>query len=343
MINKIFRHDGAARAAIRYCLSPHDHTGSDRSVAPKVVFGDPDDVVIAARAITGKSRCISGALSFAEEKISIKVLRQIVREHQHIMFPGVDPREIACCYILHRDKRRVELHYVYAKVHLLSGKRLGYYHKVDRRRLRLWVQTVNDRFGFADPNDPKRWRLFSPANRESPASRKEKQTLLLEGVERMALAGVVQNRADIERELLKAGWQISRRSKNFISVTSAKLRYPIRLAGNMFSAQWSGALDRRSIAKLSERFQRDRIERLERTIATLETYVQTRALYYARRFGSQGRRSAAAFLKNLRSSQRRQEIPPSTEQTVLSLGQRQISASADRKVANSQRQMRGIQ
>lgn len=331
MLNSIFPHDTDVVSALRYCLSTIGRSAAE----PKVVLGDPKGVIAAVDVIVGKSKFISGVLSFAEPKVPLKVICQIVREHLAVMFPGVDSRELAYCYILHRDKGRVEIHYLIAKVHLLTGKRLGYHHKIDRKRLRLWVQTINDRFGFADPNDPRRWRLYSPANRNSPKSRLEKQTSLLEGLARMAAAGAVRKRADIERELIKAGWQISRRTKNAISVTAAGIKYPIRLAGAMFSEAWGGALSSKLIAELSECFHRERIRRLESTASSLVPHIQKRALYNSKRFGARGLKTTAALLSRLKSHKGWQTMLGHRSQEVLALGLRlrQSEAPASRAMA----------
>ncbi len=327
MLHSVFPHDTDVVSALRYCLSV-----VGRLLAkPMVVSGDPKGVMAAVNFIVGRSKFVSGVLSFAESKVSLKVLRQIIKEHLVVLFPGVDPREVAYTYILHRDKGRVELHYIIAKVHLLTGKRLGgYLHRIDRKRLRLWIQTVNDRFGFADPNDPCRWRLYSPANRNSPKSRLEKQTLLLEGLGRMAMAGAVRNRADIERELVKAGWQISRRTKSAISVTAVGLKYPVRLSGAMFSAAWNGILSAERIAELSERFHRERIERFERTVDALTPHIQRRALHNSMRFGKRGLKNAAALLSRLKSPKWRQTMEVRGPQEVLTVGLRLAEAPAER-------------
>lgn len=147
------------------------------------------------------------------------------------------------------------------------------------------MQSVNDRFRLADPNDPKRWRLSVPPKKDAPEAHKTIQAKLLAGIEKLALAGVVKCRADIEAALVKAGWVVSRRTKKFISVLHTRLKKPIRLNGRIFAADWNGTVAPDAIKKLAREWALARVARLRETSAAVVSLMESRANYNRKRFG----------------------------------------------------------
>lgn len=149
------------------------------------------------------------------------------------------------------------------------------------------MQSVNDRYGLADPNDPNRWRLSVQPKKDAPESHKTMQGRLIGSVEKMALAGVVKCRQDIEAVLIRAGWAISRRTKRFISVIHPQIKMPIRLAGRMFHVDWTGAMSKNAIARLAKEFAAARAVRMQETATTLVQLIDARAAYNCERFGGE--------------------------------------------------------
>jgi hypothetical protein len=281
------RGDGVA-SGIDYGMSDHDHTGQKRAVAPRLLFGDPESVKAVVRSMKCKQRYTAGVIACAEANLPEAQKRQIIAEHLRMVAPGLDPSRLAICYIEHRDKGNLEIHYWGANLDLETGKRLNlYYHRADCRRMRLWMQSLNDRLGLADPNDPKRWRLCAPPKKDAPESRKTLQSKLLLAIEKLALAGSVKCRADIEHALTRAGWSISRRTRIFISVTHSSLKMPVRLAGRVFAQNWDGTVAPDVIERLAHEFVEARQTRLRETAAELIQLVETRRAYNCKRYRSE--------------------------------------------------------
>lgn len=286
MLDNTFHRGSEPAAGIDYGLSEFNHKGERRSIAPRLIHGDPEDVKAAVNTLRCRQRYTAGVLSFAEKDVPDALKHRIIREHLAVCFPGIDAARIAACYIQHQDEGFLELHYWHANTDLLTGKRVnGYYHRIDRKPRRLWVQTVNARFNLADPDDPKRWRLVVPPKKYAPESHQTMQQKVLGSLVKMAQAGAVQCRADIEAALVKAGWTISRRTRRFISITHARLNKPIRLSGKMFAVDWTGAVPEDVIEQLSRAFRAARVQRLRTAVAELTPLLEQRATYNTKRYG----------------------------------------------------------
>lgn len=299
MIHSVFHRGLEVAAGIDYGLATKDHKGVVRAVQPIVLEGDPEDVKAIVRASQWARGYVTGVLSFAERDLPMKTKRRIMREHLRVMFPGIDPTRIAITYIQHQDKGFLEIHWWAACTDLATGKRVNpYYHRADKARFRLWVQSVNDRFGLGDPNDPARWRLQLGGRGKAPKRYETLRQQVLMALAKQALAGVVKCRQDIERVLVQAHWEVSRRTKNFISISHPSLQKPIRLAGRMFAAGWTGALPPGGIRRLSQMFKRDKGQRLRATLQVLVPLLRQRASYNHCRLG--GNYSPEYFVRTLR-------------------------------------------
>lgn len=136
MLNAVFKRGREAASGIDYGTSDTNHKGERRSVAPRVLYGDPEHVKAVVRTMDCAQRYTSGVLAFAERSLPEKLKAQIIEEHLRISFPGLDPTRVAAVYIEHADEGFCEIHYWIANLDLVSGKRINaYFHRVDRRRL----------------------------------------------------------------------------------------------------------------------------------------------------------------------------------------------------------------
>jgi hypothetical protein len=287
MLNNIFTHGSGGSSGIDYGLSEHDHTGQLRSVLPAVLYGSAEIVKRVVDVSTFAQRYTAGVLAFAESHLPSHLKRQIIAEHLAVTFPGLDPTRVAALYVEHRDKGFLEIHYWLGNTDLVTGKRLeAYWHRADCPRLKRWVKSVNARFGLADPDDPKHRRLAVKPKKNQSASRKNIQTEITQDLERRALAGGVRCRQDIEQLLAADGWTISRRSKNFISITRADLKQPIRLVGRMFAVEWSGAQPQAVLEQLHHDYQATRVQRLCAAVSELVPLLRKRAAANAKRYRS---------------------------------------------------------
>ena len=71
------------------------------------------------------------------------------------------PGEYSGYWVEHKDKDRQELHFVYADIHLPTGKALPvFYYKKDLKLIDTWKDLINIDYNLADPNDPSRKRVY---------------------------------------------------------------------------------------------------------------------------------------------------------------------------------------
>lgn len=286
MIHKTFKQKITGSRGIDYGMSDHDHTGTARSVKPRVIFGNPDETKIIVNGIKSPNKYSSGVLSFREENIPEKNKIEIIIEHQHIMYPGIDPSELSWLYIEHRDKGFLELHWWVANVNLKSNKAIKPYCAfVDSKRLRIWVQTVNDRFDLNDPNDPKYWRLTAPPSHDLPARERFLAAKMLNNCEIAAKEYSINSREEIRSLLLQGGFEASFQGRQTLSIRHPKFGKSLKISGKMFDAKWAGILKNEEINKISELFKLNRLSRLIENCEALKNLVQSRAEYNAKRYG----------------------------------------------------------
>lgn len=269
MQQSISRHGEGKASGIRYGKRATDAKGVSRQRMPEQLYGclEATEAVIAAT--TWNHRYVAGVLGFAEHDLPRTMLLHIIREHLAVLFPGVDPARISATYIKHMDGPSMHIHFWIACTDLGSRRQLTpYFHRADVRRCRLWVQSINDLYGLGDPNDPNRWRLYSPSPR-APVTHRTAQDKLQESLHKLAATGLVRSRRDIEQALVSSGWTVSRRCRNFISVTAPGVNKPIRLTGRMFSADWSGEASEDAVQRLATEFAFARAKRTRDTAVAL--------------------------------------------------------------------------
>lgn len=117
--NNVFRRGQGVASGIDYGLSETDHEGKARSVKPQVLHGDPESVKAVVRSLRCRQRYTAGVVTCVED-LTPEQERQLIREHQAISFPGLDPARIAAVYIRHRDKGLSEIHYWIANIDLAT-------------------------------------------------------------------------------------------------------------------------------------------------------------------------------------------------------------------------------
>ena len=152
---------GGGGAVRQYLLFDKSDKTKLRSGA-QLIYGNDIDTTEIINGIKNTKIYTSGVLSFApEESITDAQKINIIESFEQNLFPGLMRGEYSGYWVEHKDKDRQELHFVFADIHLPSGKALPvFYHGKDLKLVDSWKELINIDYGLEDPNDPKRQRAY---------------------------------------------------------------------------------------------------------------------------------------------------------------------------------------
>lgn len=235
--------------------------------------------------LTFRKKYTSGCLSFEETEIKPELKASIMDGFEHAIFAGLDRDQYDVTWIEHTDKNgRIELNFVIPNVELLTGRRLQpYYDPADRARINAWQNLVNAHFNFADPHDPARRKALSNAS-DLPKSKQEAAQAITNGLTALIGQGIVKDRQNVIQALTEAGFNVTRETRQSISVTLPGEAKPLRLSGGIYERDFktSGAVSEELTAAY-EAYSRDRTQRAD---AAREIYKET---YRAKQNYNRGR------------------------------------------------------
>ena len=152
---------GGGGAVRNYLLFDKNDKTKPR-VGARLIYGNDIDTTEVINGIKNSKIYTSGVLSFApEESITDAQKVEIIESFEQNLFPGLMKGEYSGYWVEHQDKDRQELHFVFAEIHLPSGKALPvYYIGKDFDLVDSWKDLINIDYGLEDPNDPKRKRAY---------------------------------------------------------------------------------------------------------------------------------------------------------------------------------------
>ena len=152
---------GGGGAVRNYLLVASEDKTKPREGA-RLIYGNEVETTEVINGIKNNKIYTSGVLSFApEESITDAQKIEIIESFEQNLFPGLMPGEYSGYWVEHKDKDRQELHFVFAEIHLPSGKALPvYYHNLDLKLVDSWKDLTNHDYGLVDPDDPSRTRAY---------------------------------------------------------------------------------------------------------------------------------------------------------------------------------------
>lgn len=233
MIVKFFKYgSGDGKSAFNYLLNHRVKDGTSR-----ILRGNADLTLSIIQSLATKKRYKSGCLSFEEKNISAKHKEEIMDLFEQIIFPSMDEENRNVCWIEHTDKGRLELNFVIPRVELSTGKAFNpYFHRVDRKRFEVFRDYINTKYGFTDPNDPRKsqtLKLGDISKYKKSEQIKRLDTYLLSLIKNNA----IQNRDQLIAELKELGYEITRTGKEYISIKTKDTK-AIRLKGKYYNENW---------------------------------------------------------------------------------------------------------
>ncbi|EBE4492096.1 mobilization relaxase [Salmonella enterica] len=229
LVKFMARGKGGGSGPVDYLL------GKDRQrEGATVLRGDPEQVRELINSAGFSRNYTSAVLSFEESSISPELRQQCMDEFERVLLPGLDADQYSALWVEHTDKGRVELNVVIPNVELQSGKRLQpYYDPADRPRVDAWKTAINAEHGLADPDDPTRQRALSTSP-DLPRERKTLSEALTRGLMAQVGEGLIRTRKDVLGAIQSVGLEISRVTRNSISVKAPDGGKNIRLKGTIY-------------------------------------------------------------------------------------------------------------
>lgn len=317
MIVEFFdRGSGGGSGPVDYLL------GKDRDrEKAQVLSGDPDETVALIDSSHYTKKYTSGALSFEEQQISDEKKRAVMASFEDCLFPGMDKDQYNVLWVEHTDKGRLELNFVIPNVELTTGKRLQpYYYVADFKRVDAWRTIQNIEHGFSDPEDPAKRQSLVLA-KDLPRNKKEAAEAINDGLQGLALRGVVTCRDDVIKALEQAGFEVARQTKSSISIKDPEGGRNIRLKGAIYEQDFRLSQElQRDIEQRSREHQQSATERLEAARERFSYGIERKQAELTKRYP---RQQHSLEKRDLRQS-KTHELEPIQD---MALGDSVVSAS----------------
>ena len=293
---------GGGGAVRNYLLFDKDNRSKPRDGA-RLIYGNDSDTTEVINGIKNSKIYTSGVLSFAPgESITDAQKIEIIESFEQNLFPGLMKGEYSGYWVEHQDKDRQELHFVFADIHLPTGKALPvYYIGKDFDLVDSWKDLINIDYGLEDPNDPKRQRAYRLKGYEY-ALKKQQEKDKLAGkaikdekvfdeekigewlIEEIADDESIQTQADVIRVIAEA-FEITRVAKDgkSISIKNPVGGRNIKLKGMMYEREFTrqrfeslGKTQTRESANRSELQAINRRERDKRQLRLEQRFAKHR-------------------------------------------------------------------
>lgn len=233
---------GSARGAVNYLLGERDHNGEERAEVT-VLSGDPHLVAEVADASAHQWRYTSGVIAWSpEDNPTPEQINQVVQDFERTAFAGLDPDQYATCAVLHREQDgTAHIHTLTARVELSTGKALNIAPPGHEKTFDPLRDYWNHSQGWARPDDPERFRHVQPGHephRSHPDRHPKTRAEITAHIEALAADGLVTNAKEVRQELADIG-EITRASKDYVSVRPHGEDKAIRLRGELYRDNWT--------------------------------------------------------------------------------------------------------
>ena len=225
MLVKINKKSKGRTGAVEYLLDARVEEGT-----AVLLRGNEEYTKHLIKGIDRVHKYLSGGLMFDKTDAPTEAQENAIMDSfEKMACIALDKCQVNLLWSRHVDKDRVELNFLFARVDLSSGKDLDLYtHKRDKYLFKMWQNGINKHFSFANPDAEDRKR--TPSERAKAQSKGNFETSFIskradldEKLQELVSTGVLTSKADIFKLLKLEGFEITRNSKNSISVKAGIL------------------------------------------------------------------------------------------------------------------------
>lgn len=272
-----------ALATIKYLLNDRVEKGTS-----KLIKGNISDTTELIKIASRKQKWSwsSGVLSFQESELNNKSIIEIMNAFEKTFFCGFNKSEYDISWIQHRDKGRVELHYIAPRLELRTGKAYNpYFVKRDFKKKDLFQKYINARYNLSAPEDNPQ---LTKQNRKPWA--KDKKSLLAQ-IDDIVIEyikdGLVESRDDIVYNLRELGLEIGglEETHKYLTVIQENGK-KARLKGLIYGRNYDyiGEKSKRAERESIERTRAEDRQNAQKFRAELNEYISRQAEYNNSRY-----------------------------------------------------------
>jgi hypothetical protein len=307
------RGQGGGNGPIDYLLGKN----RDRELAT-VLRGDPEQTKELIDSLSFSRNYTSGVISFSESDIPDADKQVFMDELERCLLSGLDSNQYECLWVEHKDKDRLELNFLIPNVELQTGKRLQpYFDKVDKKRKDAFQTIMNDRFNLSDPNDPARTRALSYAS-DLLKDKKKAIEQITSGLMNLIEAGEITNRHEIIDTLKNNGFNVTRETKQSISIKLPDEARATRLKGAIYEESFTIGRDfRATIEANNERYRQERQQRAQAARVVYQKEIKRKSEYNQQRYRPERAEISTKVEPIVRRIQ--QSIEQSTNQNIADI------------------------
>ncbi|AYL17492.1 relaxase/mobilization nuclease domain-containing protein [Pseudomonas syringae] len=218
-----------------------------RNPLPKVIEGSPHLMKQMIDALDHKHKYTSGVVSFTKDdtdKIKSAGLESSIADITHrlkeMLFAGISQEHQHILIVAHTHLDRLELHYVLPR----------HNYEIDRawnpappgdgkyRQMDAFTDLINVKYGLDDPRDPVRAKVTKEPE-WAPADNKATRQTLDAFFKQAVVDGAIDNREELINLTKKAGFEITRVGKDYLSIKAPGAEKAIRLKGEIYNERFT--------------------------------------------------------------------------------------------------------
>lgn len=305
MIVEFFkRGKGKSSGPIDYFLGKN----RDREHA-KLLSGDLEEVAELIDSSPYVKKYTAGCLSFFEDDLSDAKKKNLMDAFEKTLFPGLKPDQYRIVWIEHRDKentetgdKRLELNFLIPNVEITTGKRLQpFFAKADLNRVDDFKTIVNHKYQLFDPDDPINRQSVKMA-KNLPKDKKDFISAMNTEVALAVIDGLVSDRESLKSWMAKIGLEITRITKNQISVKNPNNPEgkPIPLKGEFYEQNFRHSEQSEELKReASERYRREAHSRYADCIERYQRLCESKSEYHLERYATRDRTDTAELTREL--------------------------------------------
>lgn len=270
-------------APVNYLMGMKDHNGEIRSVAPELLEGDPQLTIDLINSIERQHKYTSGVISFRKEELPTeKQMKQIIKDFRKSFLPGLDKDNFSDLWVIHRDKKNVEMHFLVLMEDLKSGKQLNISPpgKRTQEHFNTFTKVQNHKNDwFQVIPDPLRAALSGfEAKTYSGEKSKAFKNKFAEKVSNLILNGKIENREQLIDFLKEQKFEVTRVGKDYISIKMPSELKARRLKGPMFEegANYADLVKQHHAAKIPTKLTDSEFNQAN---ATLNEFISSRLAF----------------------------------------------------------------
>lgn len=267
---------GGSSASINYLLNEREKEGT-----AKILKGDRNLTENIIKSISNKQKVTVGVLSFEERNISAAQKEELMQEFEKTIFAGMTPDEYNILWVEHTDKDRLEMNFVIPKIHLPTQKAFNpYYHAVDFPRIEMIEDIYNIKYNLTSKKDPSKAQTLSGSKKELHLFKDYQE--LDKQLHELVQSQQIQNREQLIELLKESDIEVTRTSKESISVKLPDSKKAKRFKGSIYNEQFTSieqieAISEEADRRAKEFQQRDTTRELELTLRKLDKYNEQKA------------------------------------------------------------------